>query len=484
MLLLKLSIRNILRHPLKNILIGSLIALGTGLLFCANSVFESTKRGLQTSFIGSLTGDFAVSAKGEEVFGLFGSEVPIVSEYENIPPIVDYTSIIVIISNEPKITHWTPIVSTAAQVNIGGYLIKAPIFGVEGQSYFQVCSDIVIEKGDPALLNKGGVFLNATLATNIEKELGRTLKIGEPVVFSMITNGSFRVRRAVFSGIYRYPAPTEVLDRVILADPLIVRGLCDYTMGYAIADKQETKKTESPGNLDDLFAKSSDIPQDQGNALEIFEIEKTLADTNKRDALTLTDAAAWSFILTRVAKDKDPREVQRKVAADITKHGIEARVLDWRTAAGSSALLLFAVRSAFNIGICFLLLGASLIVMNALVISVLERTSEIGSMRALGASQGFIRSLFVFETMILTIVSAFSGIILGILIVSLFAYKGIALTNPLLITLFGGVTVHPAVDAYAIFEHLLGATLIGSLAWIYPVSIALKIKPISAISKQ
>lgn len=486
MLILRIAIRNLLRHPIKTGLIGSLIAAGVGFLFCANAVFEGTSRGLETSFIGSLTGDFVVGARTEETFGLFGSEVPIVSEYESIPAIGAFKDVSDILDSEAKVRSWTPIVSAAAQVNIGGYITNSPIFGVDVASYFTFCSDLVVEEGNITALRNGGVFLNSTLAKITETAIGRPLVPGEPIIFSMFKNGSFRARRGIFAGVYRYPAPTEVLDRVVLADPTIVRSLCDYTMGYTEVSKNSA--AESPvaelKNLDDLFSEAEDISTTQKKELSLSDVEATLADTAKRDMFVMTNAADWSFVLVRAYPQANAEVARRALDRKLQRNRMETRVMDWRTAAGSSALMLFAVRGAFNVGVGFLILGATLIVMNALVISVLERTNEIGSMRALGASRGFIRSLFVLETMLLTIISAAVGIALGSVAALVLARNGIPLTNPLLVSLFGGTVVRPVVEAKALLIHLIGTAIIGSLAWIYPVSIALKIEPVSAMAER
>ena len=195
----------------------------------------------------------------------------------------------------------------------------------------------------------------------------------------------------------------------------------------------------------------------------------------------MTDQAAWSFALARVKEDENPDTARRNIAHELDSINADVRALDWKTAAGSTALMLFAVRAAFNVGIGILILGASLIVMNALVISVLERTNEIGTMRALGAGRGFIRTLFIVETMILTVIAASLGIACGALLSALLARHGIPLTNPLLITLFGGTSVRPLVEPYALITHFLGAILIASFAWIYPVSLALRVDPVSAM---
>lgn len=61
------------------------------------------------------------------------------------------------------------------------------------------------------------------------------------------------------------------------------------------------------------------------------------------------------------------------------------------------------------------LLGASIALMNIMMVSVTERTREIGVRKALGASPGKIRLQFFIEAIIICIVGGVAGILLGIL---------------------------------------------------------------------
>ena len=180
MIILKLAARNLARQLRKTLLLGALIAVGMASLFVANAVFESTNTGLKSSFVRSLTGDAAVSARTELAFSLFGSEVPIVSEYESIPAIPDYQGLVAAIQGLDDVAAWTPIVAGVAQMRIGRrYAVNVPIFGIDPATYFDVCSDIAIDRGDVADLASGGVFLNSALAAAAEKALARPLKPGE-----------------------------------------------------------------------------------------------------------------------------------------------------------------------------------------------------------------------------------------------------------------------------------------------------------------
>jgi len=484
MLILKLAIRNLLRHPRKTFLLGTLIAVGMAALFVANAVFESTNSGLASSFIRSLTGDAAISARAETTFSLFGSEVPIVSEYESIPPIPGFAKLAGALDELRDVAAWTPVVSGVAQMRVGGYAVNVPVFGVDPASYFTVCSDIAIERGDVVALASGGVFINAVLAATVEAAIGRALVAGEDVVFGMYSNGSFRLKKGSFAGVHRYVSSTEALDRVVLADATVVRSIANYTLGFARRDAPAaTSSTEQSFDLDDLFSDAVDVEAEAGSGLTLADVEASMVDTSERDALVMTDSAAWSFVLLKAAEGKAPSLVGQ-LARAVDDAGLDCRVMGWRSAAGTSAQALFAVQTAFYVGLGFVALGAVLVIMNALVISVLERSAEIGTMRGLGAGSSFIRRLFIAESMLLTLSAALAGVVAGAVLSIWLSKTGVAIANPLLVSLFGGSVVRPLPTVTSVFMHMVLAAAVGASAWIYPVSLAMKVQPIAAMNGQ
>src|SRR5690606_781529 len=62
------------------------------------------------------------------------------------------------------------------------------------------------------------------------------------------------------------------------------------------------------------------------------------------------------------------------------------------------------------------LIGAAIALMNIMIVSVTERTREIGIRKAIGATPMVIRRQFLIEAIVICLMGGISGILLGILI--------------------------------------------------------------------
>lgn len=483
-MILKIAFRNICRNTRKTILLGTLIALGMAFLFFANAVFESADQGVRTSFVGSLTGDVVMASESETPFSLFGNEIPVIDDYEVIPSIPGYADISEAFTTLNYAQAYTPVVSGAAGVEIGDYRGTSAVFGIVPESYFSVCQDIEIASGNPADIAEGGIFLCQPIKEAAEKKLKRPLEIGEEVKLSLYSDGSFKIRKGKYAGCHSYINQTAPFDAIILADPTIVRGLIDYTAGNLVAggeNKAEEEDAFDDFDMDTLFAEAEDTEKDQGEEFSLDKIETILADTTERDALSQVSSSAWSFVLFK-AKEGQDNLLKKELTALAKDEHWNVEIKGWRKGAGLSAQMVFALKAAFNVGILFIIIGAVLVIVNALVISVLERSYEIGTMRGIGAGKPFISALFIAESMMLTLAAATVGIIIGAIAAACFS-GGIALHNDLLITMFGGDVLRPVVTFKNIMLHFAGAALVGALSWIYPVSLAVKIQPVTIMGR-
>lgn len=110
-------------------------------------------------------------------------------------------------------------------------------------------------------------------------------------------------------------------------------------------------------------------------------------------------------------------------------------------------------------------------VSNIMFVIVKERTKEIGIKRAIGAAPIKIIAQIIWEAIVLTFLSGFVGLILGILLIESIAF----------FALQSGASVVPNVDPPAAIISLMIIIIAGSLAGFFPALKAVKIKPIDAL---
>ncbi len=118
-----------------------------------------------------------------------------------------------------------------------------------------------------------------------------------------------------------------------------------------------------------------------------------------------------------------------------------------------------------------LIAGISLLVggigvMNIMLVSITERTREIGTRKALGATNGSIRLQFIIESMVLCLVGGCLGIVLGLILGSVAAsVLGYSATAPVA----------------AIFVAVLFSMVVGVFFGYYPANKAARMDPIEAL---
>jgi putative ABC transport system permease protein len=101
-----------------------------------------------------------------------------------------------------------------------------------------------------------------------------------------------------------------------------------------------------------------------------------------------------------------------------------------------------------------------------MVISVLERRSEIGLRRSLGATRGQIRLQFLVESLLLAALGGVAGVLIGIAVT----------------TIYAGYQHWPAVvPAWASGGGVGATVVIGALAGLYPAWRAARLSPTEAL---
>jgi len=112
------------------------------------------------------------------------------------------------------------------------------------------------------------------------------------------------------------------------------------------------------------------------------------------------------------------------------------------------------------------LIGAAIGLMNIMLVAVNERTKEVGLIKAIGGKSKNVRQQFLFESVIISLLGAFFGILLGVGVGNIFAIY----LNTGFIIPWGWV-----------ITGIVICTVVGLGAGIYPAMKAAKLNPINAL---
>lgn len=111
---------------------------------------------------------------------------------------------------------------------------------------------------------------------------------------------------------------------------------------------------------------------------------------------------------------------------------------------------------------------------NSMFTSVRERTREIGIMKAIGAKNSSILSIFMIEAGIIGLLGGIGGLLLGTILAEAIAYVG--RTNP---SFYFTTTIAPWMVVFSI----LFSFSVGCLAGFFPARQAAKLKPVEALRR-
>ena len=471
-MLFKLAFKNILSRRSSAVIILFMSSAAV-LLVVSNALFDSTEKGIQNSFTESFTGDFILRPVSKAPLSLFGDETPITGELTEIETLVPYESILEFLSSNPLVSDFVPQVSGVAMLENGTARKNMSLFGVQGDIYLDMMKGANLIEGRAYTFDEKGMLVSDKVAT----ELGIT--VGKTIQFTIADGTSFRIRAVPVTGIISYESPNSIFERFVLVNPDTVRDIMDIADSYAYDDTSFDETTinllDESLNFDDLFSSAGDVDA-------IFE-DSSLMDTSVSIEEEIVPAVntAWNYLVCKVQDGADTKQIIKKLNKEFKAREWLVEAVNWRHAAGSTALYLYWMRMIFNIGILIIMAAGFIVVNNTLVVSVLDRTREIGTMRALGASSLFVSLQCMIETVSMALVAGLIGCFIGSLVALGLTSMEIIFTNSFLIQLFGEGALVVGVSWGNVVEILFLMLCLGILGWVYPVITALKVQPIEAI---
>ena len=219
--------------------------------------------------------------------------------------------------------------------------------------------------------------------------------------------------------------------------------------------------------------------QQTGEDAEESENNLFVPFTTFNQAFHRGDEVGWLSLLIRedVQGDTAMAEVLRLLKAQKGIHPQDDRAFGhWSMAEEHEEME--TVFGAFRL-VSFVFGGLALLagvigIMNIMLITIKERTLELGVRRALGATPRIIVVQIMAETLALTALSGLVGAILGVAALD-------ALDGYLVMQEGNGIFRHPHVTSSVLWTALATMTVLGGFAGILPAVRALRIQPVEAL---
>lgn len=497
----KIAWRNIWRHKSKSLIIGVILFLGAFLMTLGNAIVSGMEKGMETNLKGSFTGDVIIISNKEEKDAIFADMTG--SARELIP---DYFKVEKLVKSNDKTYKVLPIAfgmnfllsddADMMPVGVMGVNIKE-FLDFYGDQY-RIIEGRILKDGEAGVIvgNLGrkyvinssdywikpkNVPLNKDNLTKEAKEFGDNLTVKDDLVIMGAgkDSSSLDIRVPVI-GVYKLKALDKLMGDNFIVDINSFRAANGMTTGEEKVKISEEQKDALSSGFDfegGLVEENND--QTSINSLETLFSEQGEPVINGPKL----DTGAYNVLSIKVKKGVNEAKYIKELNENFKSNNLNVRAISWSDALGFIGKIALFIKIALNVFVLFIFFVAIIVIMNTLSMTAMERVSEIGMMRAVGAQKGFLRKMFVQETAFLSFFFGGIGVGIGLVVVVILQMAKIGTTNEFLQLAYGGDFLNPIIRFQDLIVGIVELGLVTLLALMYPVKLVGKITPLDAISR-
>jgi putative ABC transport system permease protein len=465
MLTLKLAFRTLMRRKGRMALIGTLVAFGTFLIVFGGVFAASAGKASRESIIGNFTGDFIVySAKSKELPSPFAFNTP-------LPNMRNADDIASALKADADVKDWTFYAQNYGIVEVehDGSKQDLPIifYAIDPESYKRVFPNVAVSQGsffgDGTGTKTQGILISEYQNAQYLENYGVTLKAGDKVKLLGVTEGGANAANSSVSGIFSPIHYKSVFDYINFMDAATYATLYNFAGVESLPDSFNEGLALATSDEDSLFALAGN---DSFGKLDVASLKARPLTGFTMCAVSLKGGADADAVIARL--EGDPT--------------LGVKAARWDKASGFYAQISLALQAFIFVATALIFLVVIMIFMNTLIINVVERTGEIGTMRAIGADKSFVRALFLAETLMLNAAAALVGIVASTVLLAIGSKGGFPLPEIVSQFLIGGGPLPLTVGFAPFAVAILTVLAVSVLATVYPVSVATSITPLKAMS--
>lgn len=512
-LLFKLAGRNIWRHSGQSLVIGTILFLGALLMTVGNGVLSGMERGLQKTIVHGFTGDLVLVPDQQESENVFLEMMG-----RSIEPIYNYPAVRKVLDRHPLVSDHLPVGKNMVMVlnEEDGPSAFLYLLGVDFDRYrkmfpgnLNVTEGSFPGSGRPALLlptgarkqihgqtnvwfiPEGGVLDTSHLEGDAKEHRSELDVKSSMVLLGFNENNTATDIRLGVQGVFRYGALNTVFGSFALTDIESYRQCLGYFKASekdkgAVSGADSALLSMEGGKLDELFGADSPVagsmPAPGKAAPEVREAARNPPVTQA--AQVDLDQGAYNLILVLLRPGTNPDRALKEIDDSLRAGKTGLHAVPWKKALGPVGSMAGLIKGALFVFVTFLFVVAVIIIVNTLTMAALERTPELGMMRAIGARKGFIGNMFLAETAMLSALFGGAGIAVGCGVVAALAMLKITSENDMLQLFFGGDTFRPVLSLGDIGLAVVQLAFVSLVAVGYPLLRARGVTPLDAVYKE
>jgi ABC-type lipoprotein release transport system permease subunit len=215
--------------------------------------------------------------------------------------------------------------------------------------------------------------------------------------------------------------------------------------------------------------------------LEAYEWGACYADlATVQELVDIGDAAAV-LVFRQRDPEADAAPIRASLAALFAREGIAAEAYTWEEMGGpfiGGVLLTRFIASITDVVMAIIVAAG---VMNTALMSVFERTREVGTLRAVGARRARVRALFLIEAALIGTSGALGGAGLGAALVTLFGRVGIPAFSEAQRYSYGGDYLFPVLNPLDLATVPAVMLLVCVAAGFGPAVMAARMRPADSL---
>jgi len=438
---------------------------------------------LRRSITESVSGDVVVYSSQED------SQINLINPIINIKAMGEFEPVMEVIDNNEHVEEFTPQIKTVGLVyneDEDDYNIPINIAGVNIDNYFDIFKKNHITKGSMIPEGEAGIILNDSYRNLMKEISGKEFYVGDKIkIVSFRNTGSQKIIEVEIFGIMESDNP-GFLSTINLMDFETIQKMVGYDAASQVLTVEQMEVLErnkqymEDSTEEDLFADFGFDEMDE-TTFDETETQPEVNDTQIQPQVEGTGET--DVFILRVTNPNKIEQVVDQLNRTFEEKGIEAKAITYIESSGNIGGFISLIEIVVTAIIFIIQIISIVIITNSVLMGVIERTNEIGTMRAIGAKKNYIFGLILAESFFISVVSAVIGIILAMIPLGLLSIFGLKASNPVMALMFGGEWLYPMITPFNIGLTFVLVIFVTFVANLYPLSIATKVSPIRAMTQ-